>query len=886
MKRKLLYSNMTFQLVVFLILVSVVPLLLLGTISYNTSRSVIQRDVGNYTLAMIVEQKHYLELIQEQVENLISNISGVEDIRTAIDDEGLYDPDDTYTRLATHAQIGYILSGYMSLHGLVSIDIFTPGGAHYHVGDTLNVQEIDQDVLDRIYAQALASDRLVLWPGVEDNVNVNSTHRKVVTAAKIFDTVDIESLQEKPAAIMLVNYSVDNLHEDFVQLDLGEGAYMIIVDTHNRLIFHSDERLIGSRISVAFLTQLTANEGAFISEVEGQEMFVTYSKSDVSDWSLISLVPLDNLTASANSIRNTTMLILAASFIFISLIAIVISRTVVEPIKLITELFQQIEAETFDWKMRLPEHRSGEIGELYQWFNTFLASLEARRQVEKELVQAKDDAEAANQAKSVFLANMSHELRTPLNAILGFSQLMMRQQNLTGEQRENLETIGRSGEHLLSLINDVLELSKIEAGRMELQVESFDLHNLLAGLVEMFRMRTRAKGLFLIFDQAPDVPQFVSADGGKLRQILINLMGNAIKFTTEGSVALRVYTKKYGEENGATSPAPHPMLQFKVEDTGAGIAAKELDSVFDAFVQTSSGQQIQQGTGLGMPISRKFARIMGGDLTVSSSPPTSSRGEKRIEEPSTVFQLDVPVQITTQVVQQVRRVVGLEPNQRAADGGPYRLLIVEDVRVNRMLLVKLLSNFGAPPQGFDIQQAVNGQQAIEIWKEWKPHLIWMDMRMPVMDGHEATRRIKATEQGQETVVVALTAAAFEEDRTKILKDGCDDFVRKPFREMDIFDALARHLGMRFVYEDAEKETRLEDEQEEEKVDMASILSTMPQKWLADMQQATLEGDLDWVATLIAQIRSQNKDLANALDEWANNFEFDEIMAIIQQATED
>ena len=210
MKRKLLYSNMTFQLVVFLILVSVVPLLLLGTISYNTSRSVIQRDVGNYTLAMIVEQKHYLELIQEQVENLISNISGVEDIRTAIDDEGLYDPDDTYTRLATHAQIGYILSGYMSLHGLVSIDIFTPGGAHYHVGDTLNVQEIDQDVLDRIYAQALASDKFVLWTGVEDNVNVNSTHRKVVTAAKLFDKVNVESLQEKPAAILLVNYSVDS----------------------------------------------------------------------------------------------------------------------------------------------------------------------------------------------------------------------------------------------------------------------------------------------------------------------------------------------------------------------------------------------------------------------------------------------------------------------------------------------------------------------------------------------------------------------------------------------------------------------------------------------------------------------------------------------------
>jgi PAS domain S-box-containing protein len=332
------------------------------------------------------------------------------------------------------------------------------------------------------------------------------------------------------------------------------------------------------------------------------------------------------------------------------------------------------------------------------------------------LQEARRAAEAANQAKSAFLANMSHELRTPLNAILGFTQLMDRDPNLTAEQQENLGIINRSGEHLLALINEVLEMSKIEAGRVTLEENSFDLYRLLDGLEEMFRLRARDKGLALSFERAENVPQYVRTDEGKLRQVLSNLLGNAVKFTQEGGVALRVGTKDEGRRTKDQPPSVvrRSSLVFEVEDTGPGMAPEELAVVFDPFVQATSGQQPQEGTGLGLSISQQYVRLMGGDITVSSE---VGRGS--------LFQFDVQAGLAdaaeVQAAQPRRRVLGLEPNQPI-----YRLLVAEDKETNRQLLVKLLE-----PLGFEVQEAVNGQEAIEVWERWEPHLIWMDMRMPV-----------------------------------------------------------------------------------------------------------------------------------------------------------
>jgi PAS domain S-box-containing protein len=434
-------------------------------------------------------------------------------------------------------------------------------------------------------------------------------------------------------------------------------------------------------------------------------------------------------------------------------------------------------------------------------------------------------------------------------------------------QQENLAIINRSGEHLLALINDVLEMSKIEAGRVNLQETRSDLYGLLDSLEEMFRLRAQDKGLTLSVRRAGNVPHYVVTDEGKLRQVLSNLLGNAVKFTQEGSVALRVRAfPSMGEDQ---------VLHFDVEDTGPGIAPEDLEAVFDPFVQAVVGQEPQEGTGLGLAISRQFVRLMGGDITASSEPGQGS-----------LFRFDVQVGSAevpgVEAIQPKRRVLALAPDQLAPDGEPFRLLVVEDSKTNRRLLVKLLDSLG-----FEVQEAANGQEAVEIWERWDPHLMWMDMRMPVLDGHQATQQIKATHRGQATVIIALTATAFEEDREEILLEGCDDFVRKPFRKDEIYDMLAKHLGVRFLYEEGPV-PGAPGEPSETAAPAPFALSPealfgLPAIWVAELQQATTRADLHSILSLADQIRGQDAALADTLAELAQNYEYRKILNLIEQS---
>ena len=346
-----------------------------------------------------------------------------------------------------------------------------------------------------------------------------------------------------------------------------------------------------------------------------------------------------------------------------------------------------------------------------RFFTASIRDITERKRTQTERQEAEAAAEAAeqaNRAKSAFLANMSHELRTPLNAILGFSQLMDRDKGLADQQRENLRVIGRSGEHLLGLINDVLEMSKIEAGQTVLNEESFDLYRLLDGLEEMFKLRAIDKGLGLVFERVPEVPRYVRADGGKLRQVLMNLLSNAIKFTREGGVTLRAGGERVSEVDSGKKAGSEVLLVFEVEDTGMGIALDEVEMLFEAFAQTASGRGTQEGTGLGLPISKQFVQLMGGEIVVSS-----------FVDKGSIFKFHIPaVPVDAAEVKTegpTRKVVGLAPDQPT-----YRILVVEDQLENRMLMVNLLR-----PLGFEVREAVNGQEGIEVWQEWKPHLVWM-----------------------------------------------------------------------------------------------------------------------------------------------------------------
>ena len=488
-----------------------------------------------------------------------------------------------------------------------------------------------------------------------------------------------------------------------------------------------------------------------------------------------------------------------------------------------------------------------------------------RSKSEQDLKNARDAAETANRSKSIFLANMSHELRTPLNAILGFSQLMSHDKNLEPKHAENLAIINRSGEHLLNLINDVLEMSKIEIGRINLEVHRFDFYSSIESLLEMLRLRSESKGLALHYEIRKGIPRYIVADEIKLRQVLLNLLGNALKFTEAGQVNLLI---DHDYDKGETSEDRKDFrLKFKISDTGPGIPPEELDQIFKAFMQIQNKMRDNIGAGLGLTISKRFVSLMGGDLLVSS----------RLGEGST-FSFDILVSGSESgpPVHEIRnqRVIGLEPGQRE-----IRILVVDDNEESRRFLVSLLELIG-----FKVREAENGERAVEIWHDWSPALIWMDMRMPVMDGYEATRIIKeraAQDAGEpDPVIIALTASAFEEQRTAVLEQGCDDFLRKPFREADLFAKISERLGVRFVYEEFPvKPSRLNSLPDEQKISTENLPAEFRERLMAAARQA----DTELITVILEEIRASHPDLCEQLGFLNHSFRFEQILKILTES---
>ncbi|MGC9527016.1 MAG: ATP-binding protein [Limnospira sp.] len=480
-----------------------------------------------------------------------------------------------------------------------------------------------------------------------------------------------------------------------------------------------------------------------------------------------------------------------------------------------------------------------------------------RQTAQEEAQRSREIAESANQAKSEFLANMSHELRTPLNGILGYTQILLRDRDLVPQQRDGVQIIHDCGSHLLTLINDILDLSKIEARKLELSSKPFHLPTFLMGVVEICRIRAEQKEITFTHCNLTPLPTAVIGDERRLRQVLINLIGNAIKFTDTGGVTLNV------EASDILDPdSERVTLRFQVKDTGIGMTPEQLDRIFQPFEQVGDSARMAEGTGLGLAIARKIVQMMGSEVSVESQP---GRGS------SFQFAIALPVATTW--------TPGVSPNQQAIVGyrGPRRsILIVDDRRENRSVVAHLLA-----PLGFEIREASNGQSGFKQAVETLPDLIITDLVMPVMDGFEMTRRLRRLPEFGWVPIFASSASVFNMNRQKSEESGCDAFIPKPVHAEELFEKIGDCLGLEWIYSDLEPpatESAADD----------WVRVPLPAEELATLQDAAAIGDVENIersATRLKQLSPELAAVGDRLLQLAQEFDMEEIQVLVNQYSE-
>ena len=427
--------------------------------------------------------------------------------------------------------------------------------------------------------------------------------------------------------------------------------------------------------------------------------------------------------------------------------------------------------------------------------------------------------------------------------------MMARSGKLSDEYQEHLDIIIRSGEYLLDLINDVLQMSRIEAGQIQFNPQNFDFHRMLRDLETMLQMQIKGKGIALEFRYSEDIPKYIRTDEAKLRQILLNLLANAIKFTSSGFVSLTIEAEQTNNDL---------ILGFAVEDSGAGIADDELDRLFTPFAQTSSGKQLSSGSGLGLVISYRFAQLLGGDIQVQSEIGVGSHFQVRLR--AEVVSAD-----EVETVRPKRTVIGVAPNQDMS----AKIMVVEDHEPNRNLMRQFLR-----PLGFEVCIAENGLEGVDLFKSYHPDLVFMDLKMPMMNGYEATRRIRRDEAGGTTKIIAFTAGAFQEEYDTAIRAGCDDILVKPVRLEDVCLKLTEHLGIEFIYE--EETAQMSASESKDIEGLRADFLALPHTLREDFRYAVIAADLDRILSLIPQIGDQSHALAERLENYVADYRFDQL----------
>jgi len=555
------------------------------------------------------------------------------------------------------------------------------------------------------------------------------------------------------------------------------------------------------------------------------------------------------------------IVVMLASLLLAFVLASKLQEVITAPIYTLLKTMKIVSAEK-NYSVRAKQLSHDELGHLIEGFNEMLRQIELRdrelgqyqdhleekvKQRTLELAEARDQALAANRAKSIFLANMSHEIRTPMNAVLGYAQILQRDMTLSKEQRGTLQIIQNSGHHLLGLINDILDISKIEAGAMEVRAENFYLHELIEGISDMFKIRCEQKQLIWRVENTLPEQVLVYADQGKLRQILINLLGNAVKFTETGEIILRL--TRLGKES----------YRFEVIDTGPGIPKESQEIIFEPFQQEQAGLD-KGGTGLGLAITQRQVELMQGHLSLVSE---VGKG--------TCFSVQLPLALGWGETQRKPHLMKLS---RLASHCQVSALVVDDVKENRYILSYILKDLGV-----EVREAVNGEEAVKAIFEKLPNIVFMDIRMPVMDGKQAVQTIRQAFSRGQLPCIAISASTWYHQTKEALEAGFNDFMSKPFHFEEVYHCLMKFLEVEFEPQDGFPSQPVELIA----VDLTQMV--LPRDLYTRLYEAAELNELTEIERLLAQMNqgdSRLQALANMLNDFLTNYDIESILRTLQQ----